>query len=155
MYERIREKERENRNGDDLITQLLQNLEDPPWKEISESNGYADSFSRRLTKRKPKLEITQLRKFFDSIKRISHKINEGCEWKEVEMDVWALIPALKYAKSRNLCNEDFVRFVEVGLKKVSDAADDNRKKELFNNFAKIFEAVVAYSKYHSEENKEK
>jgi len=130
---------RDRENPRELIEKLLSDLNRPPWKEISKTDGYADKFSGTL-----RLNTTQLRKFFDTVKNINDKLSSGKSWEEVEGEVWRLIPALKYAKARGLCDDHFVNFVEKGLGKVSRSSN---KEEAFKNFAKIFEAVVAYSKY--------
>ena len=132
---------RDRENPSELIEKLLKDLHKPPWKDISKTGGHADNFSKKLN-----LKTTQLRKFFDSVKNINDKLASGKNWEDVEGEAWRIIPALKYAKARGLCDDHFVKFVEEGLRKVSEAPN---KKEAFMNFSKIFEAVVAYFKYHN------
>lgn len=146
MYERHKHgRGRQNsEEANKLIEGLLADLERPKWKEISETNGLADRFSKKLS-----LKTNQLRRFFDSVKKIDEKIDTGSDWSAVENDVWRLIPILKYAKARGLCKEPFVKFIEKGLDKIASYEDDEKKTEALKNFVRIFEAVVAYSKYHS------
>lgn len=87
------------------------------------------------------MSTTQLRKFFGEIKRIQAM---GFDNPDAKDDVLMLKPKLAYAVGRDKGETklgDFYKQMSIAL----DAIDIQNTKH-FNNFIKIFEAVVAYHK---------
>ena len=107
---------------------------------------WAENFGKYLASDngvKP-LTTNQLRKFFGEIKRIEA---EGkCNISELIM----LKPLLAYSVGRDKGKtkiRDFAKQITVGVETVIKAESDDKRKSYFNNFVKIFEAIVAYHRY--------
>ena len=137
---------RDNRGETErLLEEVIEEMkkETPDWKKLFEDNGLID----RVTKQREfkNLNSTQLRKFFDEVKGIDYKLQENTQWSNVEADLWKLVPSIKYAAGRGTVPKVFSEFITQVVKEISDARD---KKQIFLNFEKIFEAIVAYHKYH-------
>ena len=119
---------------------------DPDWKELLRDGGKVDSFAHyHLGGLKP----TQLRKFFDQVRQLKDKArNKNVDWRDIEADLWMIVPTLKYAKGRKSVPDDFLHFVTKGVEAVSNGNSEEEKRELLLNFIKVFEAVVAYHKFY-------
>jgi len=126
------------------IDKVVRQIPNPDWKEICSGDKVIDEFARSL---KTTLKSTQLRKFFDEVKQIEIEVKEK-DWKDVEGKLYLLIPSIKYAKARKLCSKEFVEFIEGSIKKINETGNEEEKKRRFRNFVKVFEAIVAYHKYH-------
>lgn len=87
------------------------------------------------------MSTSQLRKFFGEIKRIQAM---GFDSTDAKDDVLMLKPKLAYAVGRDKGETKLDMFYQ----KMSIALDaiDLQNEKHFNNFIKIFEAVVAYHK---------
>ena len=132
-------KEEENiRRAEEIVKHILK----PSWKHLLEEEGLIDKYSEALGKN---LNTTQLRKFFDDIVRLREKSRQRSDWEE---ELWQLVPKVKYAKGRGQCPDAFVKFISMGVDVVTSGTDEEEKRKRLENFIKIFEAIVAYHKYH-------
>ena len=130
---------------DQLIEQLLE-LKNPDFKKIMDfNNGSAKRFAE--SKELRNLKSNQLRKFFDRIKNIENKIEEY-DWKEIEeRELPLLNPLIIYNQSRNLIPRKFSDYMTRAIKRIIEyRGTEQDKKEMFKNFVKILEAIVAYHK---------
>ncbi len=108
-------------------------------KDLAISKKFKDN--RGYDKTIKPMSTTQLRKFFGEIKRIQAM---GFESDDAKDDVLMLKPKLAYAVGRDKGESklgEFYTQMSIAL----DAIDIKNEKH-FNNFVKIFEAVVAYHK---------
>ena len=97
---------------------------------------------------KGKLNTTQLRKFFDNIASNQERLKNG-EWKDIESDFFMLRPNLAYAKGRKLIPDDFFILVSLCLERVNtQGSDEKKKKENYDRFVALMQAIVAYTKYY-------
>lgn len=118
---------------------------------------WAEEFAKKLIIKKHdkldkdlSLSTSQLRKFFGEIKRIQGMGYENLDSKE---DILMLKPKLAYAKGRAKKENKITEFyseMSKGLDAI-DYSDDTKGKKHFQNFTKIFEAVVAYHKAYIKE----
>jgi len=118
----------------------------------NETVKFAKSFGSFLGvdfdgQRDTKLTTNQLRKFFGEVK--SQQM-QGY----VETDFVLLKPKLAYAVGRSKKNnakiKDFYEVISVAIDEVQKGQSNEEKKKRFNNFIKIFEAIVAYHKVAEE-----
>lgn len=125
---------------DEIIIEMKK--ETPNWKRLLEDNGLID----RLTSQRDfrSLNSTQLRKFFDEVKSIEYRLQEGDNMESIEADLWKLVPSIKYAAGRNTVPKSFADFITTAVTAVSESSN---KKQTFLNFERIFESIVAYHKY--------
>ena len=93
--------------------------------------------------RKEDINTSQLRKFFGEIKKIETKES----WKKMETDFYLLKPRMAVAVGRKNIPEPFYRVMMVIMSKVDNGDTEEVKKENFEKFVKLFEAIVAYRKY--------
>ena len=84
-----------------------------------------------------RLTTNQLRKFFGEVKRLQMK-----GYKDNKTDFILLKPKLAYAVGRDKQKTKIYDFYRV----ISDAIDKVSDENSFNNFIRIFEAIVAYHK---------
>ena len=118
----------------------------------SDTIEWAKEFAETLLVKKPNgdldedksLSTSQLRKFFGEIKRIQ----ATNDFEKSKDDVLMLKPKLAYAKGRaKRDNKIHNLFTEMSKAlNVIDYKDNKKGEKDFNNFIKIFEAVVAYHK---------
>ncbi len=104
-------------------------------KAFGEYLGTDELKADYYSKAKAKLTTSQLRKFFGEVKR-----QQMVGFRET--DFILLKPKLAYAVGRDDKNTKIDDFYKV----ISDAIDKVNTKKDFNNFVKIFEAIVAYHK---------
>lgn len=112
-----------------------------------EAVDWANSFGEFLTEKngtKGALTTSQLRKFFGELRRIesdfAHKKN----------DIIMLKPTLAYAVGRDGNKTKIKEFgdeISKGIEAIRLGNEVYEKKD-FKNFLKLFEAIVAYHKYH-------
>lgn len=129
-----------------VIPEELKNVENPDFKSIMKSGGAAEQFARQLKS----MKSNQLRKFFDEIKTIEKQLRVSeTSWSDVETQIVSLIPQIKYNKGRKLIPEIFSNYMTDTIERILESSeDDEKKKEMFKNFVKILEAIVAYHKFH-------
>ena len=95
-----------------------------------------------------KIKRTQLRKYFNEIKQLKHKVRKAEGDKipeEVRIKLKRLIALLAYAASpkRGLISKEFYELMSFLINKVSQG---NRKD--FEIFEEFFEAIIAYHTYY-------
>lgn len=94
-----------------------------------------------------KLKPTQLRKFFNALKKMQQKN----KWKDIETEFYLLKPRMAVASGRNNIPKSFFDLMMVMMSKIDNIENDDEngtlKMKNFNKFVKFFEAVVAYHKY--------
>ena len=103
------------------------------------------------------LKKTQLRKFFDQIKDLEHRLkskksNEDLnneDLNKIKIEVLALIPKLAYSKGRKLIDDEFYNFMKALLLRLkNDMNEKDDKEDVFEKFVNILESVLAYYTYH-------
>jgi CRISPR-associated protein Csm2 len=105
-------------------------------EKFMEPEGYAEAIAVGI-----KFKRTQLRKFFAEVKGIYEKS------KHEEIDsikITRLIPKLAYSRARDLIDEQFFQFMKLLLDKVRIS----KKRDYYEKFVEIFEAIVAYHHYY-------
>jgi len=131
-------------NEKQLVNAILNNLDNPNWNDLFKDQGYIDNYAKIIQRN---LKTSQLRRFFDEFKKIKKLIEK--KQKGWEIRLWTLVPAIKYAKGRNLCPASFSTFISKGIEKILNQASDEKEKEKkMKNFINIFEAIVAFHKFH-------
>ena len=125
---------------DEIVGEIIK--ETPDWKKLLKDKGLVDELT--VQKEFRNLNTTQLRKFFDEVKNIEYKLQQST-WQSVEADLWKLVPSIKYAAGRGNVPQVFAEFVSTMVEKISDSNDP---KQIFLNFERVFESIVAYHKYH-------
>jgi CRISPR-associated protein Csm2 len=124
--------------------EALEMLKDLGEKKFADEKGYADTIASRLRG----MKTTQLRKFFDSIRTIKVKLEEG-GWDAAKPEFYLLKPKIAHARGRNLIPEEFYEFLKVCMRKVDIGDDNENKKKNFEKMVEFLEAVVAYHKYYN------
>ena len=122
----------------------LRMLKDLKEKKIADEGGYADTIASRLRG----MKTTQLRKFFDSIRKIKEELKDG-RWEDVEAEFYLLKPKIAHARGRNLIPEEFNELMKVCMRKVDIEDGDGDKKKNFEKMVDFLEAVVAYHRYYN------
>ncbi len=122
---------------------------DPKWVHspiTPEIVSWCDSFGQFLAPRdkndKSALTSSQLRRFFGEVKRI--KLQKTPSMADIAM----LNPMLAYAVGRDMKNGRCATRIQELQQELSAAISVIKTKEDFENFTKIFEAIVAYHKYY-------
>lgn len=110
---------------------------------IDQISSFGKSLSGNSEGKKP-LTTSQLRKFFGELRRIDADFDKKYQ------DVLMLRPMLAYAVGREKTEsklKDFGDTLSKGIKHIR-LDDKVHRKTDFKNFLKLFEAIVAYHKYH-------
>jgi len=94
------------------------------------------------------LKKTQLRKFFDQIKNLEHRLKSDEDLNKIKIGVLALIPKLAYSKGRKLIDDKFYNFMKALLLRLKNDINENAKEDVFEKFVNILESVLAYYTYH-------
>jgi len=95
------------------------------------------------------LKKTQLRKFFDQIKDLEHRLKSNEDLNKIKIEVLALIPKLAYSKGRKLIDDEFYNFMKALLLRLkNDMNEKDDKEDVFEKFVNILESVLAYYTYH-------
>ena len=98
---------------------------------------------------KSEVTTSKLRKFYGEVKRIQ---SIGVDSEKGRRAFMMLKPKLAYAVGRESKNYKFKQlyhFLEKGINHIAiDQADGDQLKKRFNNFTHVFEAIVAYHKFH-------
>jgi len=152
-FRRERQQEKERKRTipywyEKLIDKLNEYL-----KEISISNlnledflkpeGISEAIAKGL-----QFKRTQLRKFFNEIKRIKLELKNKDNTNKVIISLVSIIPKLAYSKGRGLVDEKFYEFIKILVMKLrEDLTDENFKK-----FEQIFESIIAYHTYYHRED---
>ncbi|HHG74681.1 MAG TPA: type III-A CRISPR-associated protein Csm2 [Persephonella sp.] len=105
-----------------------------------EPSGVAEAIASTIT-----FKPTQLRKIFHQIKSIKQEVKGEADLGSNEISLIKLLPLLAYSKGRGLISEDFFELSKTLIAKVRES----KKREDFNKFVDIFEAIVAYHKYYN------
>ena len=94
--------------------------------------------NREETKNGKKNKRSQIRKFYEYSLRIQNVMKrKNGNFEMVEADLKWLVPAVKYAQTRDVVSDLFVRFVEKNIAAIHNKDD-------LKAFVKHFEAIVAY-----------
>jgi CRISPR-associated protein Csm2 len=94
------------------------------------------------------LKKTQLRKFFDQIKDLEHRLKSNEDLNKIKIEVLALIPKLAYSKGRDLIDDKFYNFMKELLLRLKNDMNEKDAKDVFKKFVNILESVLAYYTYH-------
>ena len=145
-YDKYGGKKDNKGNQGDLVKELLDEMkkDKPNWKKLFDDGGVID----KLTERNGEfhnINTTQLRKFFEEVKNIEYRLSEKNDWNALEADLWKLVPSIKYAAGRGNVPKSFSNFISESVEAISESQN---KKQTFLNFERIFEAIIAYHKYH-------
>ena len=87
-----------------------------------------------------KIKTTQIRKFYESLKRIDLESSRKSE-DEIRIEVLKLKPILAYAVGRQRNIRPFYEVINEAISRV-------KGKEDFKNFVELVKAIVAYHKFH-------
>jgi len=136
-------------SDEELLKWIPSDLKNVDFQELAGENGKIDKFTNKLKG----LKSTQLRKFFDEIKKMQNRVDDRLNEEEVS-ELYLLIPKLKYAQARELCPQLFVKMMSKLIENTTkDEYDSETKAIAFKNMVKILEAVVAYHKCNNETKK--
>lgn len=144
-------KQHERREANNLPeSHPLAYFNDPEKKQINAD--LLDTLARKLAKSFITLKTTQMRRFYDELKAIERKINMGKDAQAQEKNFQndrALIVLFKakavYSQKRKVSPPEFTQFIFDHIDSIKDVRD-------FQAFLKVFEAVVAFHRFFSEEN---
>jgi CRISPR-associated protein Csm2 len=89
--------------------------------------------------------ISQIRNIFGEVKRIESVLDSSDDWKR---DFLFLRPKIAYAAARVLSKSQYSKIKEFRSVLEKAHAEVNGEKIRFKNFAKFFEAIVAYHKVY-------
>lgn len=101
---------------------------------------YAERIAKNL---KGKVNMTQLRKFFNEVKHLCTLGKKG-KTDTARTKLWLLYPKLAYATSRGLLPKEFQEM----LTKVMQKVEKCNKPEDYERLDEFFSALIAYAKYH-------
>ena len=121
----------------DIINQ--RGLSDDVVKTFIETKGIAEAIASTIT-----FKPTQLRKIFHQIRTIKQELKGEVSLESFEISLIKILPLLAYSKGRGLISEDFYKLSRALISKVRESL----KKEDFEKFVDIFEAIVAYHRYY-------
>jgi len=125
--------------------EILEKARSQAKKFIIKKDGKVDK-SESLT-------TSQLRRFFDEVKRLKRKYDTLClekgkdeAYREISHMLAMVAVNANYTFSRGKIPEEFLKFLENEIKKVNSA-------EKFEEFVKYFEAVTGYYYYEAKQAK--
>jgi len=98
------------------------------------------------------LSTNQIRKVFGEIKRIEMKLsNKSEEWSNLQSDFLLIKPKMAYSAKRDKTFPAECLY-EIVAKSIDiiDKTNEEKKIESFNNFSKLFEAIIAYHRAYEE-----
>ena len=149
-YDKYGGKRGNKENQGNLVKELLDEMvkDKPDWKKLFDDRGAIDKLTERNGEFE-KINTTQLRKFFEEVKNIEYRLSEENNWSVIGADLWKLVPSIKYAAGRGNVPRSFSEFISKSVKAISESQN---KKQTFLNFERIFEAIVAYHKYHEKKH---
>ncbi|HLW41376.1 MAG TPA: type III-A CRISPR-associated protein Csm2 [Flavobacterium sp.] len=123
------------------------------WIEDGITQTALDSISdwckKDLSNRYSGVSTSKLRKFYGEVKRIQ---SVGIDSEKGKRGFQMLKPKMAYAVGREKNNEkfkDLFEFLSTAIGYVNiDAHNSEGLKDRFSNFTQLFEAIVAYHKFH-------
>ncbi len=136
----------------DLRKELEELLSDKNLSELGYSfrekligqGGYAEFLAQKI-----EIKRTQLRKYFNEIKRLKLEVKKIKENDilpdKIKIKLKRLVALLAYAASpkRRLISRDFYEIIVLLINKVSEG-----RREDFEIFEEFFEAIIAYHTYY-------
>jgi len=122
------------------------NLSEVGIDEIAKENGIAETLAKQ--REFSNLKTSQLRKFFDTVKKIQVDVNDKGWNESVENDFYMIRVNLAYARGRGLIPNEFFTLVSECIAKVI-SPDKELTKKNYLRFVQILEALVAYHKYNN------
>ncbi|KUO42844.1 MAG: hypothetical protein APU95_02965 [Hadesarchaea archaeon YNP_N21] len=128
----------------------LHSLKELKVEAFAPQGRYAEKIALAF---REKLKTAQLRKFFDSLRKIERDL-EKKPWDSLKAEFLMLEPRLAASVARKLVPDQFYRLMKVCFDKVNNAAGEGEKKESFTRLMQFLEAIVAYHKYHEEKARE-
>ncbi len=135
-----------DKRPNEVLDQLKKSLGSKDFCELSyEEIAKSDGIAEKLGKQRDALKVTQLRKFFDQIKKIETDISDKGWSDGVSRDFFMLRPQLAYAKGRDLISGEFYELMSFCIERVNDSKN---KPEAYRRFSSLVEATVAYRKYY-------
>ena len=146
-----RRNKRNNRNDNrtNEINEIIQNinkhekLTDIDIKDLlDEKTGYAYKIAEISKKSRTKLKTTQLRKYFDAIRKMEGKN----KWEDIEPKFYLLKPRMAAGVGRDLVPREFYDVIIVAMNKVNIGNNDEKLAN-FKVFVEFFESIVAYHKF--------
>lgn len=109
---------------------------------------YPQELAQKFVNQKIELSTSQMRRFYDEIKAIERSILRESDQEEAFKKRQPSLHLLKakavYSYKRKAAPYDFVQFIFDHVESIKDVHD-------FKAFVKIFEAVVAYHKFYSDD----
>jgi len=112
-------------------------------KDYAVENGWAHVVAEKIQN---SMKINQLRKFFNSVKRIKEDLRAERDDREIDAidsvseTKYELFPELAYAYGRRLITEDFYELMTMCLRDRTSNVGD------FRAFEKFLSAILAYCK---------
>ena len=105
---------------------------------------WAEHLARKST---PRLTTSQIRRFFNHCREIERRLNvDGQSWAQVSARFESLGSHAQYAKSANKIPEEFQRFIDDNVRRVTSAQDPG--KAFVEGFVPHFEALVGFAAAH-------
>ncbi|AXX91681.1 type III-A CRISPR-associated protein Csm2 [Malaciobacter molluscorum LMG 25693] len=102
---------------------------------------WADKISKERGRSSQKNKISQLRAFYDKVYDLNEKA-EGLNDEKYKKSIYPFVVMLnskvKYAKTRNLVTDSFVKMINECVKSCENSSDK------LNNFKLFFEAVIGF-----------
>ena len=96
---------------------------------------------------RPKLTTSQVRRFFNHCREIERRLNvDGQSWAQVSARFESLCSHAQYARSANKIPEEFQRFIDDNVRRVTSAQDPG--KAFVDGFVPHFEALVGFAAAH-------
>jgi CRISPR-associated protein Csm2 len=135
-----------NRIVDEIVSNIskLSNLSDLPVDDLVK---YADKFGKHLASPEVNLKATQIRRFFDAVKKVEFEANkEAFKDGKNEFnrdDVLLLKPKLAYAAGRQR------KEVKPLMLLLGPCIDRVNSREDFKTFVRFIEGMVAYHKFYN------
>ena len=91
----------------------------------------------------PNLTTSQMRRFFNHCREIERRLNvDGQSWAQVSARFESLCSYAQYARSANKIPEEFKRFIDDNVRRVTSAQDPG--KAFVDGFVPHFEALVGF-----------
>ncbi len=111
-------------------------------KILNEAMSQAEKFIKykndNVVDKSKSLTISQLRRFFDQVKRLERRYKTSSKaFEKISYELALIVASAKYTLARGKIPVSFLDFLETQIKNI------NSGKE-FEDFVKYFEAVVGY-----------